>query len=134
MFKSTTINWRTTTTLDWSSSIRCVKPFGSRSFTLKGMLIWTIHIFLEYGIVARVAHQGFTACSICGPKFKGEHSIKLRKQTYIGTHRWLLKGHPYRIAKMKNHFNGQLKHILNQKMSRQMSNWHKLQNTNLGWN
>jgi hypothetical protein len=32
------------------------KPLGSKSFALKGMLIWTIHNFLGYGIVAGVAH------------------------------------------------------------------------------
>jgi hypothetical protein len=36
------------------------------------MLIWTIHDFLGYGIVVGVAHQGFVACLICGPRFKGE--------------------------------------------------------------
>jgi hypothetical protein len=43
------------------------------------MLICTIHDFLGYGIVARVAQQGFVACLICGFGFKGEHSMELRK-------------------------------------------------------
>jgi hypothetical protein len=34
------------------------KPSNSKSFTLKGILIWTIHDFPGYGIVVRVAHQG----------------------------------------------------------------------------
>ncbi len=62
-----------------------LKPFGSRSFTLRGMLIWTIHDFLGYGIVVGVAHQGFITCLICGPEFRGDHLVKLGKQTYIGT-------------------------------------------------
>jgi hypothetical protein len=33
-----------------------LKPLSSRSFTLRGVLLWTIHDFLGYGIVARVAH------------------------------------------------------------------------------
>jgi hypothetical protein len=43
-----------------------------------------------------------------GSKYRGEHSLKLAKQTYTGTCRWLLEGHPYKLARMKDHFNGQL--------------------------
>jgi hypothetical protein len=32
------------------------KPLSSRSFTLRGVLLWTIHDFPSYGIVTRVAH------------------------------------------------------------------------------
>jgi hypothetical protein len=32
------------------------KPLGSRSFTLRGILIWSIHDFPRYGIVGRVGH------------------------------------------------------------------------------
>jgi hypothetical protein len=32
------------------------KPLGSKSFTLKGMLIWIIHDFPGYGIITGVAH------------------------------------------------------------------------------
>lgn len=32
------------------------KPLGYRSFTLKGVLLWTIHDFPRYGIVVGVAH------------------------------------------------------------------------------
>jgi hypothetical protein len=55
------------------------KPLASKSFTLRGMLFWTIHDFPRYGIVAKVAHQGFASCPICGPKFRGEHSVELSK-------------------------------------------------------
>jgi hypothetical protein len=88
------------------------KPLASSSFTLRGMLLWTIHDFPGYGTVARVAHQGFVTCPICGPKFRGEHLMELNKQTYTGTHQWLPKGHPYKSMKMFNHFNGQLKTYL----------------------
>ncbi len=53
------------------------KPLGYRSFTLRGVLLWTIHDFPGYGIIARVEHQGFAACLICGPKLRGEHSMEL---------------------------------------------------------
>jgi len=34
------------------------KPLGYRFFTLRGVLLWTIHDFLRYGIVIGVVHQG----------------------------------------------------------------------------
>jgi hypothetical protein len=36
-----------------------LKPLGSRSFTLRANLFWTIHDFLGYGIVVGVSHQGY---------------------------------------------------------------------------
>jgi hypothetical protein len=33
-----------------------LKPMGSRTFTLKGILLWTIHDFFGYGCVVGVAH------------------------------------------------------------------------------
>ncbi len=85
-----------------------LKPLGSRSFTLEVGLLWTIHDFLRYGIVVGVTHQGYCACPICGPNFKGEHSMELGKMTYTNTHRWLPVDHPYKSMRMKGHFNGQL--------------------------
>jgi hypothetical protein len=60
-----------------------LKLMGFRTFTLKGILFWTIHDFSDYGCVVGVAHQGYATCPICGLEFKGEHSIELGKQTYI---------------------------------------------------
>jgi len=85
-----------------------LKPFGSKSFILRGMLTWTIHDFPGYGTIAGVAHQGFAACPVCGLEFKGEHLVELRKRTYTWTRKWLLERHPYKTTKMKDHFNGQL--------------------------
>jgi len=36
-----------------------LKPLGSRSFTLRASLLWTIHDFLGYGVVVGVSHQGY---------------------------------------------------------------------------
>jgi hypothetical protein len=85
-----------------------LKPLGSRSFTLRASLLWTIHDFPGYGIVVGVSHQGYNACPIWGPDFRSEHFVELKKMTYICTCRWLPDGHPYRLARMKGHFNGQL--------------------------
>jgi hypothetical protein len=71
--------WEEVTTYD------VLKPMGSRTFTMKGILLWTIHDFPSYDCVVWVAHQGYATCPICGLEFKGEHSIKLGKQTYTTT-------------------------------------------------
>jgi hypothetical protein len=44
-----------------------LKPMDSKTFTLKGVLLWTIHDFLGYGCVVGVAHQRYVACPICKP-------------------------------------------------------------------
>ena len=83
-----------------------LKELGSRVFKLRAVLLWTIHDFPGYGTVAGVAHQGYAACPVCGPQFKGEHSVELGKQTYTDTRRWLPHDHPWRSPTMKDHFNG----------------------------
>jgi hypothetical protein len=71
-------------------------------------VLWTIHDFLGYDVITRVAHQGFVACPICGLDFRGEHSIKLRKMVYTHTQRWWPNGHLYRYEGMKDNFTRQL--------------------------
>ena len=83
-----------------------LKDLGSRVFKLRAVLLWTIHDFPGYGTVAGVAHQGYAACPVCGPHFKGEHSVELGKQTYTDTRRWLPHNDPWRSPTMKDHFNG----------------------------
>jgi hypothetical protein len=85
-----------------------LKEMGSRTFKLRAILLWTIHDFPGYGTVAGVAHQGYAACPVCGPHFKGEHSIELGKQTYTDTRRWLAHDDPWRSPEMKDHFNGRM--------------------------
>ena len=83
-----------------------LKEVGSRTFNLRAILLWTIHDFPGYGTVAGVAHQGYIACPVCGPEFRGKHSIELGKQTYADTRRWLPHDDPWRSSRMKEHFNG----------------------------
>ena len=85
-----------------------LKEVGSRTFKLRAVLLWTIHDFPGYGTVAGVAHQGYAACPVCGPDFKGEHSVELGKQTYTDTRRWLAHDDPWRSPEMKDHFNGRM--------------------------
>lgn len=88
-----------------------LKDPGSRSFKLRVVLLWTIHDFPRYEIVASVVHQGYAACPVCGPHFKGEHLFELGKQTYMNTRRWLPHDNPWRSTAMKCHFNGCKEHF-----------------------
>ena len=83
-----------------------LKDVGNKAFKLRAVLLWTMHDFPGYGTVAGVAHQGYAACPVCGPQFKGEHSIELGKQTYTHTRRWLPHDNPWRSTTMKDLFNG----------------------------
>jgi hypothetical protein len=84
------------------------EDLGSRIFTVRGVLLWTIHDFPGYGTVGGFAHQGYAACPWCGPELGAQHSIELGKQTYSGTRRWLASDHKYRSLNMKDNFNSEV--------------------------
>jgi hypothetical protein len=81
---------------------------GQRYFTLRAMLLWTIHDFPGYGTVGGFAHQGFAGCPCCGDDLGAEHSTELGKQIYGGCRRWLPMDHIFRSEELKDHFDGQL--------------------------
>jgi hypothetical protein len=82
------------------------KDIGSRTFNLRGMLLWTIHDFPRYGTVGGFSHQGYAACPWGNSQLGVDHSLELGKQTYGGTRHWLPEHHPYRSEEMKGHFTG----------------------------
>jgi hypothetical protein len=84
------------------------KERGQHCFILRAVLMWTIHDFPGYATIGGFSHQGYTACSWCGPNLGVEHSQELGKQTYGGTRRWLPENHMYRSAEMKDHFDGKV--------------------------
>jgi hypothetical protein len=84
------------------------KDVGSRAFTLRAILIWTIYDFSEYGTVGGFSHQGYAACLWCGPELEAEHFVELGMQTYGGTRRWLPENHRYRTTDFVQHFNGEV--------------------------
>ena len=87
-----------------------LKDRGSREFTLRRVLMWTIHDYPRYGTVGGFAHQGYPGCPYYGLELGVEHSVELGKQVYNGTRRWLNLDHPYRSEAMKGHFDGQIEH------------------------
>jgi hypothetical protein len=84
-----------------------LKDIGCREFTLRAVLMWTIHDYPGYDTVGGFAHQGYAGCPYCGPELGAQHSVELGKQVYGGTRRWLDRNHPYRSDAMKDHFNGE---------------------------
>lgn len=70
---------------------------GVQEFTLRALLLWTIHDFPAYGLVAGCMTKGFRACPVCGPSTKLKQSVALKKNVYDDQHRrWLPIGHPFR--------------------------------------
>jgi hypothetical protein len=84
------------------------KEEGLCNFTLRAMLIWTIHDFPGYETVGGFEHQGFATCPCCGEALGTEHSTELGKQTYEGCRRRLPMNHIFRSDSVKDHFNGQI--------------------------
>jgi hypothetical protein len=68
---------------------------GQRQFTLRTILMWTIHDYLAYGLMSRSVHQGYKACATCGLDITFQHSIELGKVVYEGSRCWLKKNHSY---------------------------------------
>jgi hypothetical protein len=90
------------------SAYDITKEQGLRTFTLRAVLMWTIHDFPGCATVGGFSHQGYAVCPWCGPSLGAEHSLELGKQTYGGTRRWLPQNHIYRSAEMKGHFDGKI--------------------------
>lgn len=67
-------------------------------FTLRAMLLWCVHDFLAYAMLAGTANKGYCACLVCGPNTDARYSESLSKIVYSGRHRqWLLADHPFRF-------------------------------------
>jgi hypothetical protein len=64
-----------------------------KHFTLTTILMWTIHHFPSYGLLARCVHQGYKACPTHGLDLTSFHSLELGKVIYEGSRCWLLRGH-----------------------------------------
>jgi hypothetical protein len=66
-------------------------------FKLRAILLWTIHDFPAYGIVAGCVTKGYKSCPICGPGTISRRSAALKKNVNDNQHRrWLPPGHHWR--------------------------------------
>jgi hypothetical protein len=77
-----------------------------REFTMRAVLMGTIHNFPIYGIVSGCQHQGYRACLPCGIDIVNQWSKELGKPIFQGSRRWLQRNHPYRTHLNANHFDG----------------------------
>ena len=71
---------------------------GSSRFNMKAILLWTMHDFPAYGIVAGCVTKGYKGCPICGENTISRRSLALRKNVYDDQYRRFLPcGHPWRL-------------------------------------
>lgn len=68
---------------------------GVREFNLRACLMWTLHDFPGYGMVAGLVTKGFKACPICGPNTISRYSQVLRKNVFCDCHRRYLQENYY---------------------------------------
>lgn len=85
----------------WAEGIVCVDAArwrGESRFTLRAMLLWCVHDFPAYGMLAGTTNKGHCACPVCGPNTPSRYSEHLSKVVYVGRHRmWLPADHPFRF-------------------------------------
>jgi hypothetical protein len=80
-------------------AINMAKPEGSRRFTLRAMLIWTVNDFPAYGLLSGQQTHGYKGCPLCGPETCAEHAQLLNKMVYLGSRRFLPPDHRFHRAR-----------------------------------
>jgi hypothetical protein len=84
----------------WTEGVLCsdaARWRGEATFTLRAILLWCIHDFPAYAMMAGTSNKGYCACPVCGPNTPSRYSDHLSKVVYGGSHRrWLPPDHPFR--------------------------------------
>ena len=84
----------------WTEGVMCndaARWRGEATFTLRAILLWCIHDFPAYAMMAGTSNKGYCACPVCGPGTPSRYSDNLSKVVYGGSHRrWLPLNHPFR--------------------------------------
>lgn len=95
----------------WNSGVDCYdvlqRPNLPQRFTLRAMVLWTIHDYPGYGLISGQQHSGYKGCVICGPHCVARGSQHLNKREYGGSRRWLPSKHPFRSKECAKYFDGQ---------------------------
>ena len=85
----------------WEEGVICYDAArwrGEVRFTLRAILMWCIHDFPAYAMLAGTTNKGYCACPVCGPNTPSRYSDHLSKVVYGGKHRrWLPADHPFRF-------------------------------------
>jgi hypothetical protein len=86
----------------WTHGIRtfdAAKYRDSDWFNLQAILLWTIHDFLAYRIVAGCVTKGYKSCPMCGPGTISRRSVALKKNLNDNqARRWLPSDHHWRSS------------------------------------
>jgi hypothetical protein len=70
---------------------------GEATFTLRAILLWCVHDFPAYAMMAGTSNKGYCACPVCGPNTPSRYAQHLSKVVYGGSHRrWLPSDHAFR--------------------------------------
>ena len=80
-------------------AVNMSRPPGQRDFTLRAILLWTVHDFPAFGLIAGQTVKGYVGCPVCGGDTVAEYSKSLRKMLYLGARRFLPPGHRFRRAR-----------------------------------
>lgn len=84
----------------WMEGVHCHDAGrwrGETHFVLKAILLWCMHDYPAYGMMAGVTNKGYRGCPKCGVSTCGRYSHSLRKIVYGECHRrWLPPNHPWR--------------------------------------
>ena len=79
---------------------------GESNFLMRAAVLWTIHNFPAYGIVAGCVTKGYRACPICGPNTISRRSKALKKNCFdCQARRFLPPRHPRRTSEAEK-YNG----------------------------
>lgn len=85
----------------WTEGVVCVDAArwrGEVRFSMRAILMWCLHDFPAYAMLAGTTNKGYCACPVCGPDTPSRYSDNLSKVVYGGRHRrWLPRDHPYRF-------------------------------------
>ena len=87
------------------NGVDCFDKHKNESFTLRGVLLWTINDFPAYGNLSGSVVKGKYACPICSEKTYSTRLKHGKKECFLGHRRFLSHNHPYR--KYKKAFNGE---------------------------
>jgi hypothetical protein len=69
---------------------------GGANFLLQGIICWTLHDFLGYGVITSLQTQGFKACPPCGLDVLEATKLQaLNKVIYTGYQKYLPYGSKY---------------------------------------
>ena len=84
----------------WTEGVTCrdaARWRGEHTFTMRAILLWCIHDFPAYAMMASTTNKGYCACPVCGPATPSRYSEHLSKVVHGGSHRrWLPRNHPFR--------------------------------------